>query len=71
MVWSSQCDYGGEENKAWQEEADYTQGPRERVTTCLTGENTSVVKRWKIGARRKSRQEPYLGFPWKRQGRAG
>lgn len=70
MVWSSQCGYGREENKAWQEEADYTQGPRERVTTCLTGENTSVVKRWKTGARRESLGKSLIwDFPGK--GKAG
>ena len=59
------------EDKARQQEADYTQGPGERVTTCLTGENTSVIRRQKTGARRKSRPEPYLGYLQKRQGGVG
>lgn len=35
----------------------------------VTGVNTSVVRRQKPGARGKSRPEPYLGFPWERQGK--
>lgn len=45
MVQLSQYGYGGDENEAWQEEADYTQGPREKVTACHT-ESQGKTRVW-------------------------